>query len=637
MSSSPGADGAVPSEREAANLRRSEARYRGLLEAAPDGMVVVSESGEIVLLNARAESQFGYRRDELVGQPIANLIPAGFAERLTADGSRSPAEALEQQIGTGIELSGRRRDGTEFPIEIMLSPLESPNGTLITAAIRDISVRRASEAERTRLISAVEQTADAIWMQDANGVVTYVNAAFTHAYGYAPHEIVGKPGTIVDSGHQDEAFFAAIWANAAAGKTWSGRIVNRRKDASEIEVASVISAIRDREGQFAGYLQTDRDITHERQIERALEQYAHERDSIATTLAKIDPGGSPEAIAAAVCAELVRLSAVDTAWALDLGEDHGRVLAVMGRVEGISHSGQPLPKERARYLLERASAGPWADRTALHPKSKARDTTIDDTGLALAVYAPLLGIHGVVGVIGMGTHDPANGRGAHRAASVTGDLWVDHRGARYAWHGTPASQDDQRARIQTIVDTGAFAPFFQPIVEVATGSVVGYEALSRFTNGVPPDAQFAAAVRSGLGIELEMATLRAAISAAAGALPPGAYLSLNASPALVSTGALAIVLAGMQRSVVLEITEHAIVEDYAVLRADIASLGPDIGLAVDDAGAGYASLRHILELAPSFVKLDLGLIRGIETDPARQALVAGMAHFAAKRGDAPHR
>src|ERR1700686_3127883 len=144
--------GSVPlniSVRKAAeeHLVQMEGRYRGLLEAAPDAMVVVNPGGEIVLLNLQAAKQFGYRRDELVGQQVKNIIPVGFAERLVADGLRSAAEALAQQIGTGIELTGRRKDGSEFPIEIMLSPLESAEGILVTAAIRDITTRTKAEAQ----------------------------------------------------------------------------------------------------------------------------------------------------------------------------------------------------------------------------------------------------------------------------------------------------------------------------------------------------------------------------------------------------------------------------------------------------------------------------------------------------------
>jgi PAS domain S-box-containing protein len=124
----------------------SEAKYRGLLEAAPDAMVIVNQGGEIVLLNLQAEKQFGYRRDELLGQQVKNIIPEGFAERLLSDGLRSAEETLAQQIGTGIELQGRRKDGSEFPLELMLSPLQSAEGILVTAAIRDITTRKNAEA-----------------------------------------------------------------------------------------------------------------------------------------------------------------------------------------------------------------------------------------------------------------------------------------------------------------------------------------------------------------------------------------------------------------------------------------------------------------------------------------------------------
>jgi diguanylate cyclase (GGDEF)-like protein/PAS domain S-box-containing protein len=132
--------------RDLSESKESEAKYRGLLEAAPDAMVVVNPSGKIVLLNVQAEKRFGYRRDELIGQQIKNIIPKGFAERLIADALRSAKDAMEQQIGTGIELTGRRKDGSEFPLEMMLSPLENSEGILVTAAIRDITTRKMAEA-----------------------------------------------------------------------------------------------------------------------------------------------------------------------------------------------------------------------------------------------------------------------------------------------------------------------------------------------------------------------------------------------------------------------------------------------------------------------------------------------------------
>jgi PAS domain S-box-containing protein len=131
------------------HLALMEARYHGLLEAAPDTMVVVNHTGEIVLLNLQAEKEFGYRRDELLGQNINKIIPERVAERLIANGPRS---LLPMQIGTESLLTGRRKDGGEFPIEIMLSPLESAERILV---IRDISVRRKTERLKDEFVATV--------------------------------------------------------------------------------------------------------------------------------------------------------------------------------------------------------------------------------------------------------------------------------------------------------------------------------------------------------------------------------------------------------------------------------------------------------------------------------------------------
>jgi PAS domain S-box-containing protein len=122
-----------------------EGRYRGLLEAAPDAMVLVHQGGEIVLVNAQAKKQFGYGTDELLGQQIEKIIPEGFTA-LIGDGLRSVERAEEDGPQSGIELVGRRKDGSDFPIEIMLSPLASSEGLLATVAIRDITTRKQAEA-----------------------------------------------------------------------------------------------------------------------------------------------------------------------------------------------------------------------------------------------------------------------------------------------------------------------------------------------------------------------------------------------------------------------------------------------------------------------------------------------------------
>ena len=133
--------------RDVSERREIEAKYRGLLEAAPDAMVVTNQGGEIVLLNLQAEKQFGYRRDELVGKKLNSIIPKGFEEPPLAHGTGFRDDPMMQLAGTSIELQGRRKDGSDFPIEVVLSPLESAGGILVTAAIRDITQRKKSEQQ----------------------------------------------------------------------------------------------------------------------------------------------------------------------------------------------------------------------------------------------------------------------------------------------------------------------------------------------------------------------------------------------------------------------------------------------------------------------------------------------------------
>jgi PAS domain S-box-containing protein len=606
-------------------LRENEELYRALVEQSADGILVSDQTGRYVEANPAICRMLGYSRDEL---------RARFTPSLSADDDPLTPEDMDVRLaetaaGAGllVERRYRRKDGTSLPAEVSFSQL--PDGRL-QRNIRDITARLASEAERARLVSAVDQTADSIWMYDLDGIITYVNPAFTRAYGYESGEIVGQDTGILDSSSHDPAFFAAIRASVQAARTWTGTIINRRKDGRPIEVESVISLIRDTDGRMTGFVQSDRDVTHERELERAHERDARERGAIETALARIDPASSAEEIAAAACAVINELLGVDSTMAVALDQIEGTVLAAVGQLTTTFAPGTRVAASRVEYLRERGSSGPWFEewRPGLDPG--AWTEAITATGLLATAYAPLRSPHGVMGVVGIASHDPA-----------TAPSLVEHMPALAAFVSilgallVPKLQDrrheaEGRSVIQAIIDASAFAPFFQPIVDLHTGSVVGYEALSRFTDGVSPDARFAAAARAGLGVELEMATLRAALEAAI-VLPPNAYLSLNASPALITSWALRAMFDGLVRPLVLEITEHVAIDDYAALRAELSALGPRVRLAVDDAGAGYASFRHILELAPSFVKLDIGLIRGINTNPARQALLAGMVYFAVKR------
>jgi EAL domain-containing protein (putative c-di-GMP-specific phosphodiesterase class I) len=193
-------------------------------------------------------------------------------------------------------------------------------------------------------------------------------------------------------------------------------------------------------------------------------------------------------------------------------------------------------------------------------------------------------------------------------------------------------QRDLRHALEAAITSRAFHPVFQPIVDLATGDTLGYEALTRFDSGQRPDLCFADAWSVGLGLEFELATLEAAV-AAGKALPAGTWLDLNVSPRLLADpGRLREILWSADRALVLEVTEHELIGDYDALREVVRELGHDIRLAVDDAGAGIANFGHIIDLRPDFVKLDISLVRRVNAHMGRQAMVVGMRHFSRTAG-----
>jgi len=199
-----------------------------------------------------------------------------------------------------------------------------------------------------------------------------------------------------------------------------------------------------------------------------------------------------------------------------------------------------------------------------------------------------------------------------------------------------ADRIDGEQRIQAIVDDpDALAIVFQPIIDLSTDLVFGFEALARFDASPhrPPDLWFQEAHEHHLGIELELLAATRAISHLP-MVPEGACLTVNAGPETVMTREfLRLLLDAPRRDVVVELTEHARFDDYPRLIASLRELRrEDIGLAIDDTGNGYSSLSHILKLAPDFIKLDRDLVSGIDVDPVRRILAASLVMFAGDSG-----
>ncbi|MEP6973607.1 MAG: EAL domain-containing protein [Actinomycetota bacterium] len=194
--------------------------------------------------------------------------------------------------------------------------------------------------------------------------------------------------------------------------------------------------------------------------------------------------------------------------------------------------------------------------------------------------------------------------------------------------------DSRRGEINRFLSGNDVTMVYQPIVNLRNREVVGLEALARFHSLPlrPPNEWFAEAVQLELGVQLELMAIRNAM-AGLPQIPPDAYLSVNCSPRAVMSPELAALLSGHATRMVVEITEHEAIEDYPLLAATLGELrGRGIRVAIDDAGAGFASLRHTLLLRPDIVKVDNSLTRAIDGDRAKRALTSALVSFGEEMG-----
>ncbi len=253
-------------------LLESAEKLRALLESASQGVVVADGQGRVVFANRLAEEIFGYSRDELLGQPVENLIPEGLREahvRHRTDYLSSPRIRL---MGPGLDLVGRRKDGTQFPLDCGVSFVETEDGILVMALITDITERKRAEEELRKLSRAVEQSASLVIITDHEGNIEYVNPKFTHVTGYTLQEVIGKNPRVLKSGETPPEEYKRLWETITSGGEWRGELHNKRKDGQFYWAFASISPVRNEAGIITHFIGVQEDITERKQAEEALRE-----------------------------------------------------------------------------------------------------------------------------------------------------------------------------------------------------------------------------------------------------------------------------------------------------------------------------------------------------------------------------
>jgi len=487
--------------------------------------------------------------------------------------------------------------------------------------------------DQTLLSSAIDQASESIVITDSTSTILYANPSALRTSEYSLKELVGANPRIFQSELHDQTFFQVMWAHLQGGEPWHGTLINRRRSGGLYEEDTTISPIHDDEGSLLAYVAVKRDLTNERRLETHRTREQRDRLDILDIMQEVRRADSLLETAEAFCQATTNLACIDAAL-LVLVQSDGTLLTIGTGGENVGGTtiGSTLEFPHPERLTGRTSEGAWwLDFTS--EKLKVSDdltARMIEGGFTTVGNVPIRWEGALVGILSL----------ASKAAD--GPEWMGSRlpafeelgsyaGALFGAEADVFSKGESlRSEILSVIERRLFHCVFQPFVNLKTGEIVGYEALTRFDDGEAPDQRFQQAHSVGLGSALEGLCAQTALDHAL-ELPSDIWLSLNFSPAALIDGHAAKVVDGVTRCLVIEVTEHAQINNYAAIRKALKDIG-NCQLAVDDAGAGYTSLSHILELQPDFVKLDISLVRGIDTDPARQAMIAGMCHFAAQSG-----
>jgi diguanylate cyclase (GGDEF)-like protein/PAS domain S-box-containing protein len=635
-------------------LAQMEKKYHGLLEAAPDAMVVVNQSGEIVLLNVQAGRQFGYRRDELIGEKITIIIPEGFAERLIADGQRSAEDALAQQIGTGIELIGRRKDGSEFPIELMLSPLESDDGILVTAAIRDIDTRKSIEfVEKERAQVTLNSIGDAVICADISGNLTFLNVVAEKLTGWSKEEAAGQPMTevfrILNASRETipNPMEMAIQQNRTVHLPSNSILI--RRDGFEIPFEDSIAPIHDREGKVTGVVIVFRDVSAARAMSVQMAYSAgHDfltglpnrmvfKDRLSQAIASAQRYNKQVAV---LFLDLDGFKHINDSLGHPIGDK--LLQSISKRLINCVRSSDTVSRQGGDEFIVLLSEVRHAEDAAITARrmlqAVAEAHSIDRRDLHITTS------------IGVSVF-PEDGQNSETLIknADTAMYQAKENGPTSYQFFTPAmnvravERQSIEEDLRGALERHELTLHYQPIIDLKTGLIAGAEALLRWTHPtrgpIPPMQFIPVAEDCGLILPIGAWVLREACRQAeewADAGLPAMTMSVNVSAVqfrnekfLENLTAILDETGLDPKRLELELTESVLMKRAEATASILRTLRDrGVQVSVDDFGTGYSSLSYLRKFPIDALKIDQSFIRQISTAGEDTTIVAAVISMA---------
>jgi diguanylate cyclase (GGDEF)-like protein/PAS domain S-box-containing protein len=631
--------------------KRSEERLTQVVEAAPNAMIMVNEEGQIVLVNSQTERAFGYERAELFGMRVEDLIPDRF--RPSHQGFRNGffSKPDRREMGAGRELFGRRKDGTEIPIEIGLNPIQIMEENFVLASVIDITerlvVQAAENALRENVLrrSILDSLPFSIIATDPAGTIVTANPAAEKLLGFRQNELVGSPIEVIQGLAEtpDAAESELFELDGVPGddeREW----VYRRKDGSRIPVNEANTAMYAEGGEVSGFLTVAYDITKRKEAQAFVKHMAHHDfltdlpnrtrlfDHLVGAIRQAESDDPPTRIVILLM-DLDHFKRVNDSLGHHVGDE--LLLRMSARLRS---------RVREDDLVARLGGDEFVVVFADVEDADALAHRIEL--LMQAVSAPI-DVHGheliVTASMGGATY-PADGLDP-ASLLKNADTAMYHAktsGRNYFQWFQPSMLDETNdkialaAALRHALGSDELSVAYQPQVSLDTGEVVGMEALARWESSelglVSPDRFIPVAEDSGMILQLGEWVLRKATMDAVAiqrAFGRPLNLAVNVSPRQFrSPDWLTVVARALDDSgfdpahLELEITEGILMDDpRAVIEVLHATRKLGIDIVVDDFGTGFSSLAYLTRFPIDKIKIDRSFVRDLTADDADAAIV----------------